>query len=217
MNSPSAGALINGFGAVFFVLAINSPNVLSFTEVYPIFHLEIMAAGLYFLSLGPFVLFLSRLVRAGECRSILKAQTFGLIIGLVTLVTSPVLFGLSAFYFAHAIQLFITFCLSLFFMVYDASFSNMFSQMAETGISSKPRLGPDLLSRRGLSRMLSLANIYPIPTIVALLVTAQSTVVLAILAIQIVASLVGFGLQGLSIKRTQQSSSLQGQSAIPTS
>ena len=202
LNASATIRVMYGSVAGIFVLALNSPPILSVTAGYALLHLFIIMLGLYMLSLSPFVLLHTRLIQPLDCSRLLKAEAIGVAIGSVSILPMMLLSGFSGF-LSHTVQLVVTWGLSLFFIFYDFTFSNMFSQLAETGTSGKPRSGPDLVSSSGFSRMLLAANIYPILPIAALLASSQFVIVLIIVLFQVVFSLVGFGLHGLSIRWTQ--------------
>lgn len=181
---------------------MTSPPILSITEGYAMLHLFVLALGLSMLSLSPFGLLYANLIQPIDCSRLLRSEAFGLLVGSVSIVPLTLFLSFSSF-LSLAVPIAVTGCLSLFFMVYDFTFSNMFSQIAESGTFGKPRWGLDLVSTGGFSRMLVVANFYPILLILALLAFSQFVLVLVILVFQAVFSLVGFGLHGLSIKWTQ--------------
>ena len=216
MKASDTVSLTYGSVAGFFVLVMNSAPILAITNGYEILHLLVIVLGLYMLSLSPFELLHTKLIQALECSRLLKAEAIGVLVGSALILPMIFLSGLSGF-LSHTVQLVVSGGLGLFFAFYNFTFSNMFSQIAETGTSRKPRWGPDLVSRRGFSGMLLAANIYPILPIAALLVASQFVLVLIIVVFQAASSLVAFELHGLSVKWAQGTSPAQAQPATAQS
>jgi len=212
LKAPDTVSLTYGSVAGIFVLVMNSAPIFAITNGYEILHLLIIVLALYMLSLSPFELLHTKLIQALDCSRLLKAEAIGVLVGSALILPMVLLSGLSGF-LSHAVQLVVSGGLGLFFAFYNFTFSNMFSQIAETGTSGRPRWGPDLVSRRGFSGMLLATNIYPILPIAALLVASQFVLVLIIVVFQAVSSLAAFELHGLSIKWTQATSTSQTQPA----
>ncbi len=192
-------ALAYGSGGGLLVLATNSPPVLSNTEGYPVFHLAIVAMGLYMLSLSPLLLLHGRLVGVLDCSRLFTAQAVGVAAGFVSILPLALISGFVE-YVAYATQLLITLGLGLFFAMYDVSFSNLFDEISKTGIPRSAGKALSLISRKGFSRMLLAANVFAAMPIIALLIGSQFALAGLLVAFQALSSLVGLGLHALSLR-----------------